>query len=256
MKWGKTWSSRFRNFLIASPIIFLSSSSIKWIPEISKNWFDSIVNQFKYIFFIFCRGFNRTVRIYYFRSFGGPRARSCGPDPRTFWNLCVVFWDLSTKKMRFRIRWSICSFWAEWVSGKTVGSKMHSTKDILCTLLNPCIYSKMHFWPKWCIRSPALIKKMRLVDFFQATKSMSNFFSPLIGQYGSDSKAWASFIWYWPIKLECAYSSKKILILRQFYFLMDRDWTVNKQQTTTKINQYLADFDNQRRTSPDEKSNR
>ena len=65
-------------------------------------------------------------------------------------------------------------------------------------------------------------------------KSMSNFFSPLIGQYGSDSKAWASFIWYWPIKLECAYSSKKILILRQFYFLMDRDWTVNKQSTTTK----------------------
>ena len=52
----------------------------------------------------------------------------------------------------------------------------------------------MHFWPKWCIRSPALIEKMRLVDFFQATKSMSNSFFPLIGQHGSDSKAWASFI--------------------------------------------------------------
>ena len=51
---------------------------------------------------------------------------NCGlerKDPRTFWNWCVVFWDLSTKKMRFRIWWSICSFRGEWVSVKIVGSK-------------------------------------------------------------------------------------------------------------------------------------
>lgn len=101
-------------------------------------------------------------------------------DPGSFWNLCVVFWDLSTKKIRFRIWWSICSFRVEWVSVKTVGSE--------CALY--CNHFMHTFQFMQLVENALLAKMMHLISrpdrkdafggFLPSDKNRWVIFSPLL----------------------------------------------------------------------------